>query len=806
MDKLCAVNEAFDTKVYTNNRNMKCVNQCKQGKAMNTTQLCIPIDGVNIGLDQHLITAFVAGEPVSTIPDFVSKVPVSMSVSPRSPTGKVIELEPVSKVDGYLDILSLPTRDYAQINGLLLELDLSVTNLELVADVLPLLPMSQAFPHSYTHMVARFCFHNRLEFEVFHNWYTRKSESIENERKWRDHWASLDKFPTVSLKSVLFVLQRYYPNIMVKQEFQAFDVQCDTSKEDFVEVETLAQEHFELSTKAIVFHIGMGGGKTTQTLDYLYQKCSNFRLIEEREKDNLHKQRDPSDKPQNFVWITPNVALAQNTFGRLELDKIKHFVDEQGHECWYEEKYHDTGIYNRHRQKEHKKAYIKSIEHCRNLFICMHSFRYAKGREFDIVVIDEIETFLKLWCYNDILKGDVQYECYTSFKEILLKAKKIILLDAFVTNITLQFFRDLGIDFTIVRRKDELSFNKRSAVKYHHHKHLTVDIVKALKAGKKCIVFYPHCRGSKKIQGMGDFRETILKATEVVGSDGKVVRKKSIVYHSDVADEVRKTLSNVNEHWEKLDLVISNNVITVGVNFDSNHFDQCFMYVAKFNQVRDVVQFSYRSRSLRDNRINFCFLSGAFTQDDSLLDKQTQLMQLEEFTNLREHVLIERSSPLQQTFQKFLLLAGYSIEPDEKELSKREMDEFKLLISNNSYYNYENISRITLDFDFDADERYQEILQTQKEELVKIEEDELLAQKAKELSLAAVRTKHFSELKRYRREILQSLVVSKEQEFYSGMCSLEVKLELRRYHFDNLFRMCRVRKMSLEKVKRITKF
>ena len=65
-------------------------------------------------------------------------------------------------------------------------------------------------------------------------------------------------------------------------------------------------------------------------------------------------------------------------------------------------------------------------------------------KKYKVVVIDEIETFLKKWLFNETLHG-VQGICYTNFISILKSADKIILLDAFITNITIRFLQNLGI-------------------------------------------------------------------------------------------------------------------------------------------------------------------------------------------------------------------------------------------------------------------------------------------------------------------------------------------------------------------------
>ena len=52
----------------------------------------------------------------------------------------------------------------------------------------------------------------------------------------------------------------------------------------------------------------MGGGKTTQTVQYLEKNCNN-----ENENDNS-------------IWMTPNIALADNTFERMKNSIIQFYT------------------------------------------------------------------------------------------------------------------------------------------------------------------------------------------------------------------------------------------------------------------------------------------------------------------------------------------------------------------------------------------------------------------------------------------------------------------------------------------------
>ena len=84
--------------------------------------------------------------------------------------------------------------------------------------LLNLLPISTDFEHKYTFMVARFCFSNGLSFHQFWDWYKAKNDSDEKKEKWVRQWDYIDDFPPVTVKQLMFVLEKYYPSITKQKE------------------------------------------------------------------------------------------------------------------------------------------------------------------------------------------------------------------------------------------------------------------------------------------------------------------------------------------------------------------------------------------------------------------------------------------------------------------------------------------------------------------------------------------------------------------------------------------------------------
>ena len=638
----------FDSAVYTKNRNMKCINQSKPG----CTRIQKIIEDDNI--KNHFITAFINDNCKSVkLPENIINVSDQKTKEKRK-----------------VNIMSLPKMNLGDIR----KTDLTKDDLYNPINLLNLLPINKDFDHTYTWMVARFCFYNELTFDDFYNWYKVKNHSQTHYDKWKHHWSVLGDHPPVRKAHIMLVLEKYYPGIRNEKEVNDFVQLCDISSETFVEVNNLSQTEFYNDKKAVCINIGMGGGKTTQTVNYLEQMTQ----IE--------------NASQNFIWMTPNIALAENTFNRM-----KNFTS--------------TNLYNTVKRKELKQEMIETSD---NLMVCMNSLKYVT-KDYNIVVIDEIETFLKKWCFNDTLYG-VQKKCYDNFIRVLQNADKVILLDAFITRITLDFLRDMNISHTLVKRKNDKSYNNRDAIKYAQKKNMMMDAINQLKAGKKLFIFYPYCKGNKQNHSMKDFQSLLEEHSG----------KKGISHNSETSDKTKKKLKDVNSTWDKYDFVISNNVITVGVNFDIEYFDQCYLFIAPFNEMRDIVQFSYRPRKINDNLIKFCFIGEKFNFDK--LDKNCMINETA-YKNLRKNIMIEQSTPNKECFQQFLFMAGYNIIPDEVEISKRELDTINLIKSSENYYDYDSIE-----------------------------------------------------------DIDDSVLRDAENEFYSNDCSFETKLMLRKYHYDKRFK------------------
>jgi phage pi2 protein 07 len=597
---------AFDWKVYTQNRYMKAINQSKIKK---------PVQKIIEDEDEthHLITFYL--ETIKyELPNFAI----------HTPEIETIKMEIKNNQMDYSDIpiveLELPEN-----------IDLSNPN-----EILTIIPNSKDFNHSWSWRTALFCITNGLSCNDFLSWYKKKSDHKHNLNKWKNiHWKRIieikDQYP-VSIKSMLKTLQLYYPNILVDPELKIFANSFNIDKNNIQYTDYLTTKDFETNKKAVIVNIQMGGGKTHNTIEYL--------------KNN-----------SNFCWITPNIALAENTHNRIVTNNI---------ECI---NYKD-GSNSGEKQKNIANAY--------NLIICLNSLKYVK-QTYDVLVIDEIETFLKLWFNNSTLDRCLN-ECWYKFIQLIKKAKKIVLLDAFLTKMTTNFLDNLGIDYTIIKKTNEV--NPRKVFKYSNFETITNKIIGDLKDGKKCLIFYPYKNEQerKKLPSMASYVNLIENKTD----------KKGIYHNADASDASNKLLKNVNDNWINYDFVISNNKINVGLNFDNQYFDQVYLMIAGFNSPRDIVQFSYRTRVIEDNILNYCFLDTYNPVIDVL--KENVEIENDIYHKLFESVLIEKRSPVESTLIFFLTKANYTIIDGCNDILTDEKMEF----DNMDYYDYDKLENINI--------------------------------------------------------------------------------------------------------------
>jgi hypothetical protein len=583
--------DSFDARVYQNNKIMKCFNQSKGDGRIQKIIL-------NEDEKKHFISTFINSD------DFIQPLPKFEETQPDIHTEmKVIEAKAKK-----FNVCALPTLKKVLPSDSNFDIN-NFTPLE----ALEILPLDNTFPHNYTHLIARFCFHNGLTFNDFYSWYKNKQDNNASFTKWTYHFSHLHKFPPVSKNQIMTLILKFYPSIRKENHFTNFQ---NLFKLDNVQkIDALNQDIYYYDKKFLCINTGMGSGKTYQTVEYLKNQS-------------------------NFIWITPNIALAQNTRQRLNEANI------------------NVSYYKDYKTSLEKDELIHKQE---QLMICLNSLHYTYEKNYKVVIIDEIETVLNKWFDNNTLKGTNKIKNWVRFLEIINNADKVIFLDAFTSKITTDFIKSLNQS----NQYDIIELNTINVDRKIHTKpsfeSWTKLIIEKLKEDKKVFIFYPFKEGEKQYVSMENFKSIIEKNTN----------KKGISYHGETDDQILKSLDDVNTHWKKSDFILTNSKINVGINYENKDFDSVFLSIANFSSPRDLIQVSYRCRFLKSTNIYVSYLN---TNKTINFENDYQTVGCcNIYRQLIDNILKEKYTPLKMTFNYFCNLAHYKIKFSNEFINK-ELD------------------------------------------------------------------------------------------------------------------------------------
>ena len=609
------VKDYYDYKVYTINRQMKAINQSKDdGRVQEII--------VNTCKSDHLITCFFR-EDILPLPELPEVVKEEVQIAKAKKTFNLGTLPPATLVCPDNVHLSTITPD----------------------EVLALLPNTDLHEFSYRHLVCNFCATNGVAFEKFFAWIvSRHGGAYDNVKvqKWQTHWSGIGKFPPAPLEFLVPILKHYYPHIAKDVTYRNFAQTFELPRECVQKIETITPACFATNAKYLAFNVGMGGGKTAQTIDYLASALS-------------------------FCWIAPGSALISNTYQR--------FLDNELNVCHYE-----------HVSKKAKMSGALNNEN--KLIICLNSLHYLKDVAHDnsrIVVIDEVETLLDKFM-GDFLEGSSQNKLtiWRTFVTMLRSASKVILLDAFITTKTMNLIKQIEntLDTTVLY---ERAFEPQTrTINYMSgEKDMMADIITKLRNGSKLFIFYPYKTESARNKSMVQFKNMLEEQTG----------KKGEIYNADVDDKVKAGLKNVNDSWAGVDFVIVNNTVTCGVNYDRLDFDYVYLFVGGLNAPRDIIQVSYRTRYLNSGIIKICYMGGKSNSNAWLND--CAKMQCPIYNNLYRDILIEKKAPLKRAIQLFCTKAHYKQKTDDFHVNEQVAKEIKeALERQNAGMSYDTIRDI----------------------------------------------------------------------------------------------------------------
>ena len=600
----------FDWKIYTDNRPMKCINQSKPEKPK---QLIIEDQDPK----NHLIMSYFKGD----------EKPFNFKISEDIPNH------------------DLEINDIINVKPIKLNVDFKPEDLNDSKKLLKMMPNSAETNHTITWKVALFCFNNGLTFDDFWEWAKIKDNSEQRKNKWiNHHWLKISNQDDYKMSKQCFVnlLSFWYPelnevekpNDMITKKF------IETLNIPSIQIEKIEKNHFLTSNKAVIFNIGMGGGKTTMTVNYL------------------------KEEKKNFIWITPRIALVKNTNQR--------FIDN---------KMNVVNYLNCGKTKETK---IKNINNAKSLIIECESLNHLqKTNQFDVLVIDEIETVIKGWDSETHEKsGDKNFK---NFVDLFKNSKKIILLDAFTTATTTKFLEMIGVNDTIVY-SSKYKPNKKILNENIGYEKTINKIADELDNNKKLYIFHAYKSATKKHYSIDELKSVLLERCKT--------KPKILVYHADVNDTTKETIANVNEEWDKYDCIITTSSITVGVNYEGSRYDKVYLLVSGcVNNVRDVIQTSMRIRKTNENIIEIFFFDRMEKQNLKYPEWYHSLD--ENYKFLVDSSFNEKQSNFMDVFYIFCSMTNYDASKIKKHLFNKTEKFENNLFESKMLMSYEKIPSIS---------------------------------------------------------------------------------------------------------------
>ena len=549
-------------------------------------------------------------------------------------------------------------------------------------DLIELMPTD--VDHQTTFTVALYMRTMNYSFEQFWSWASRKDCSESRAKKWASyHWPLVDQITVngenkTTEMTMIKILERTYPFIRKEYytrlflDYSQFELDLDT-KAEYVPNDCL--------TSRLVDYLiyPMGSGKTQAITSFV------------------------NKKPSSTLFLNCRTSLAQNIMGRLN-EKFIKYDDLNGLRDLIQKLKNKRYLIKR----DAKLIKSEGVPLCDYLVTTPNSVHYiGEERTYHTVVIDEFEMFQTVWTSTET-HGGQYYKNWQTVTRLLQKAEKIIIMDAIPSYNTILFLDRIGINrenISIVGSSfayptvnvqiiKDLDTN-RSGVSLMIKK-----MIKLLLNNKKIYVFWPYKNPKNPfflppLVHTEHIQLNRLSGGELITLLERHVKRplKSIVYNSDTLKDkaLKQGLIHVNETWRDLDIVLVNQSITIGVNFDvPDVFDSVFIGQALFVSNREILQTSKRCRHLSSKTIYYTQLGGQAIKDFdlSIFPKDENLVStIKDIFNERK---ANNLTCLRYMFEKANILA--KVDEDEwKQLPRL----YKKYITRDVSYRYENIELIS---------------------------------------------------------------------------------------------------------------
>ena len=327
-----------------------------------------------------------------------------------------------------------------------------------------------------------------------------------------------------------------------KKEFFSLNFITDTLNNRFLPYSILENIDTNLHT---ITHIKshLGSGKTT--------------IIKKFIKNNPNIKK--------ILYFAPRILFARDIYNDL--------------------KEYDFKLYSKMKKTDY--------DNTERIVIQLESLWKIRKQNFDLIIVDEVESVLKQLTSKITNKNIV--ETYKNFQYLINNCKTIITADAFLSNNSINIINSIkqnAISKIIVN-----NFNpyKRKAYEIDGFDNLIEKAINQIKKNER-IVFIT------MIKNNGDYAYNQFKLQ---------FPNKKIKYYYGSMNEKDKTFDNINEEWKDVDILIYTPIITCGVNYSFESFHSLYLWISPNSCcIRDLFQSSLRVRKLINNDCYFAFNYG----------------------------------------------------------------------------------------------------------------------------------------------------------------------------------------------------
>ncbi|CAK0765188.1 hypothetical protein CVIRNUC_003233 [Coccomyxa viridis] len=362
-------------------------------------------------------------------------------------------------------------------------------------------------------------------------------------------------------------------------------------------------------TDVIVVQAGCGRGKTYQTERLLKMTRKNeFVARYPRVLALSSRQTFPRSMVRRY-----NRMLAEHCDTEVDEellfrdyrkpDEVEMEDDEEvdeGEEGVSDERVSDDGLSEENEEaaseeaaSEEDAARERELGEYSRMGIQMESLFKLGDAEYDLLLVDESETILGQFT-SPTMQSRLQ-KCFETFRRLLIKTPKIVVMDAYMTDKTLSVLRHLKSERGDMRVSCQINTmvktgrTARRIVGNNEKKKILAAICAKLQAGKRVVLFSTSATFGKEAY-----------AYIAAASPGTVTR---LYLGKGDARLQKRELGMVNRSWKALDCLIYSPVLLNGVSFDvAKHFDVLFMYVTNTSCcIRDVFQASARVRDYSED-------------------------------------------------------------------------------------------------------------------------------------------------------------------------------------------------------------